>query len=686
MILTFRGHRAPALVLAAALLSGAAAAQEPALRFAEDGREVFEAAFFDRFNAQTAFDMLERAPGFVLDGGDGGVRGFGGGAGNVLIDGERPPTKTELRDVLQRIPAASVARIEILRGGGFAGETGGQGVIANVVRRRDVTSGTWALRFERNPSGRVSPDAEATLTRRFGAWETTSQARLFVEHEVYDIETRTTFDADGNVVRFRDDYRPERFAEISASTEARRPLAGGDFVLNLGLWAGDFIRDSLRVGYPERTSDPARITDVEEIATDYADRELELSAEWARPVRGDWTFKAIGLLSAADVTDEDVSLRRDPVDGPERRRVTRATDAPLELVGRVSLAAGGTGALVPEYGGEIAFNRLESTLFRSADDAAPLPASDVTVEEVRAEAFANLVWRARPGLSVEGGLAVETSEISVSGDASNTQRLTFAKPFIAANWTVSETIQSRFAVRRSVGQLDFGDFAASADVEDDRLFGGNPDLRPDTTTRASAALDWRTEAGAAASVEAYHEWRNDVLEQVVLPSGAFGVGNAGSARVWGIDTSLSLPIERLLTGGLVEVTLNLRDAAIEDPISGETRWVTGFENPDFDIFLRQDRPDWGVSWEIALRNQTDTERYFADETEFSARSTFLNVTLETTRVLDLTTTLDLQMIGGRSFPSERFFYAPDRSGPLTGREVLERDRGFMVRLGFSDTF
>ena len=80
--------------------------------------------------------MVNALPGFALDAGD-GVRGFGGAAGNVLIDGERPATKNDtLDEVLQRIPASSVARIDVIRGGAPGIDMQGKTVIANVIRRR----------------------------------------------------------------------------------------------------------------------------------------------------------------------------------------------------------------------------------------------------------------------------------------------------------------------------------------------------------------------------------------------------------------------------------------------------------------------------------------------------------------------------------------------------------------------
>ncbi|MBL8646858.1 MAG: hypothetical protein JNL46_06360 [Sphingosinicella sp.] len=76
---------------------------------------VFEPAYFEQAAPVTAFDMVARLPGFVIDSGD-AVRGYAGAAGNVLVDGVRPSTKNRtLDDILKAIPASQVARIELIR-------------------------------------------------------------------------------------------------------------------------------------------------------------------------------------------------------------------------------------------------------------------------------------------------------------------------------------------------------------------------------------------------------------------------------------------------------------------------------------------------------------------------------------------------------------------------------------------
>src|SRR5215472_13544132 len=101
---------------APALAADAAAA---AVTSDAEGHSViaYPASFFASMGLDTAYDMVLRVPGFVFDDGS-NVRGFAGAAGNVLIDGERPTSKTDdLVSILKRVPASAVERIDLIRGG-----------------------------------------------------------------------------------------------------------------------------------------------------------------------------------------------------------------------------------------------------------------------------------------------------------------------------------------------------------------------------------------------------------------------------------------------------------------------------------------------------------------------------------------------------------------------------------------
>ena len=80
--------------------------------------------------------MIGRLPGFTFDDGN-TARGFAGTAGNVLIYGGRPTSKTDdLQSILNCIPASDVERIELIRGGAPGIDMQGQIVVARVIRKK----------------------------------------------------------------------------------------------------------------------------------------------------------------------------------------------------------------------------------------------------------------------------------------------------------------------------------------------------------------------------------------------------------------------------------------------------------------------------------------------------------------------------------------------------------------------
>jgi hypothetical protein len=103
---------------------------------AERGVIAYPPAFFADIRPVSAYDMVIRVPGFTFDKGS-TVRGLEGSGGNVLIDGHPPLAKNDpLEDILRRIPADSVAHVEVIRGGAPGIDMEGRSVLANVVRKQ----------------------------------------------------------------------------------------------------------------------------------------------------------------------------------------------------------------------------------------------------------------------------------------------------------------------------------------------------------------------------------------------------------------------------------------------------------------------------------------------------------------------------------------------------------------------
>src|SRR5918995_4677733 len=122
--------------LSAALTSPAFAQQVDPQPAGSDERAqtaVYDAAFFAPSAPQTALDIARLVPGFSLDLGDVATRGFAGAAGNVVINGARPSSKSEtLTDVLRNIPASRVVRVEVGTGDLYGAEYSTKSQVLNV--------------------------------------------------------------------------------------------------------------------------------------------------------------------------------------------------------------------------------------------------------------------------------------------------------------------------------------------------------------------------------------------------------------------------------------------------------------------------------------------------------------------------------------------------------------------------
>lgn len=670
-----------------------AAVPDPASSIEKDGDEAVQSYprnFFDRFNPQTALDMIERLPGFTLAAGDDGLRGFGGAAGNVLINGARPSSKGGgVEDALRRIPATQVDRVDVIRGSAGLSEAAGQSVVANVIRKRGGTAGSWEVELERAAGGIIYPSGEVTVARQFGKWETSTKVNAFWERFPL-VGPRIQTGPDGALLSSQLEDRPSVLTQAYISSEAERPLAGGTLTLTGRFGRSAFLPNTERSGFdgrlPDDNPDERFFIDFDSIII-----EGEAGVDWTRPLGSDWSIKLLSLSSFEDRDDEQIVSSQRPVGDIVSGSTFIFLEDTFETVFRSTLSKGGEGRLKPEFGGEIAYNRLDSQLSletRDGDDVSiiDLPAANVLVEELRGEAFANLIWRAAKKLSVESGVAIEVSEISVSGDASNSQSFVFVKPFATLIYDARSGLQFRLGARRTVGQLDFSQFAASAEADDGRFLGGNPELGPDQTTRASFTVDLRSETRGALNVEVFHEWRDDVIEQILLLSGAFGAANAGDGRLWGATANASLMLSPIIPGGLIEVEADIRDSRFPDPLTGETRVISDIRSPTLLAEFRQDLTERKLAWGFSYRAARESQFFFGDEESFTRDGDQWSVFVETTRIKGIRTNLTFRNIGARNFFRERRFFEPNRAGAFVGAETIDRDRGAFATLTLTGQF
>jgi hypothetical protein len=154
----------------------------------------------------------------------------------------------------------------------------------------------------------------------------------------------------------------------------------------------------------------------------------------------------------------------------------------------------------------------------------------------------------------------------------------------------------------------------------------------------------------------FHEWRDDILEQVVLLSCAQGLGNAGSARVWGLKATASLPLSPIISGGLLEVQAEFLDSIFFDPIISGNRSVSSIDSTNLLVEFRQDITDWKIAWGGSDRAPLDGPFFLADEISINQDGPQWNAFIETTQLRGIKVNLTFAGINSSNFYRERRFF------------------------------
>lgn len=588
-----------------ALLPTSAARAQPVPQSAVTS---FAADEFARSQPSSAYDMVLLLPGFRLLEGDTDLRGYSGAAGNVLIDGRHPATKeATLEELLKRIPARSVERLELIRSSASGYDMQGYALIANVVRERGGRlAGRIDGEFAWFDHGYSAPRITGDLS--FQSDERTFDLQGARYREIDDehgFGSRDRHAPDGSPLRLGDYKQAEGTDNSELTGSFGQPLAGGT------LRASALFKDS------------AMFADIRHDIS-FPAEELVFGAERenTRATEGSLRFNRPG---AAGGQVELLAIRRDTrVGATDTSRdsggndVTREDSDASESILRGVFQRKWT-PLSLEVGAEGSLNALDSRVALVEDGLpVPLPAAAVRVEEERVELFATATWHPASALAVESGLRYETSRLTQSGASDLSKSLDYLKPRLLVNFEASERDQLRLLIEREVGQLDFDDFVSDPSLTSGTVTAGNQDLEPGTLWLAELA--WEHHFGPGSVVlTGRQEWLSDVVDRIPVfsPEGVFdAVGNIGDGRRSEIQLDADLPLDGIrLTGFTLRGTLLLRESSVTDPQTGEERRISEDAPTEAAISLTQDLPALFLRWGVNYVSQTEEIAYKVDEVE-----------------------------------------------------------------------
>ena len=663
----------PMILTLSFALAPAAMAQDAS---GDDSTVIYPASYFVQWGPRTAQDMLDRIPGQASTGGPGGPsggsptaggRGLGSGSGGteILIDGKRTAGKNnQAGGLLRRIATDQVKEIQIIRGTSGELDVRGSGQVINVVLFEALASQSvsWdasaamAQDGEFNPSGSVAVNGQRgefnyLFTLRSNprySHNVTHERSILADFGRNDVISEHRInDRENNEISMNLGYN------ISPNSSAR---------VNALYAVQDSPTSVSRITNNLRSTANALTTEKEDNPSDRDN--WELGGDYELTLASGSRFKLLGIANQnnQNSTRERFKLNDDNVfennlflnnDRIIQERIVRGSYT-MDVFSEQSIEFGAEGAQTI-LDSKLALGLLSSTGTPSAAVGGLVPQNvsnaNSRVEELRYEPFLIHNWTISPKMSLESTLVYEASEISQTGDITRTRDFSFVKPKLDLRYDLTPMLQLRGTVERIINQLNFADFVASNDEQDNdrNLVSGNAGLRQQTQWRYTFRTEYRlpNDVGVM-SAEAFYANHQDVIDRIdVSPSDdnlQSANGNIGDGTEYGLNLNASIRMGMIgLPNLLVSPSFIVQDSQVTDPFLKVERRFQSYIRGQWRLTMRHDIPEWRFNWGLQNFDRVDGGlfRYDVDDIEFEIGDPRYNLFAEYVDSRGLTHRLDI---------------------------------------------
>jgi hypothetical protein len=150
-----------------------------------------------------------------------------------------------------------------------------------------------------------------------------------------------------------------------------------------------------------------------------------------------------------------------------------------------------------------------------------------------------------------------------------------------------------------IGQLDFSNFIATANLLSTGVAAGNVGLRPDQHWQIEEDYEFHFGDKGALTFSAMHDDITDLVDYVPLGNGQDGPGNVPKAVNNQYDLEYLLPLDR---AGLAQFkgALIWRDSALKDPVTGQIRSISNARDRSITLTYLQDLTSLHSTFELDL--------------------------------------------------------------------------------------
>lgn len=359
--------------------------------------------------------------------------------------------------------------------------------------------------------------------------------------------------------------------------------------------------------------------------------EGELGARYTRKLAGRFALEVVAFQRLT------ADINSDEYDTPDFTSLSTAHRQSGETIANAKVSWAPWSAWAVEAGAETAYNYVDNRYGFFLNRANLDLAGDISkVTELRDEGFVVATWKARPSLSIEAGLRYEYSTITASGTAGDaTSALGYIKPRLVVSWTSRPHHDFLFRIERTVDQLSFDSFAASAQFTTGTFGVGNSRIEPQKTLQFEGRYQFSFAKQGSVVLDLNHQEISDLVTSIVvfIPNAGGGAPSPYSIAInaphQSRDTfqfNASLPLDDLgFAGGLLTVGEQWRHSMMEDPITGEYRRIGGDRPYEWAASLSQNLPKWRLSWNISANQRAKSRGFGAQSMNYNYNDIFANV-------------------------------------------------------------
>jgi len=577
------------------------------------GVRVFEPLYYVEFDPVSALEMVFRTPGFNPQEQEGG-RGLSGVRSNVLINGERPPPKgRSIRQQLRDMPIDAVVRIELIDAGARLDiDMQGYPQVVNVITVPNKPAYYEVVtQLQRTGTGDIDQENDDS---------TEVQANGSFSWKGHEFTMRGNyrdrgFQSPADIVSIDPANPVQRLSTVNKSTQDNNGIQiGADFVLPeksaLSVTARYSTFEFGRTPLISSITDPSLSTVSQSGGNENSDQDW--SAEYRRP------FGGVGsnLMIAVVDTRRDELSRSTLVNQGVTRASLRSGESG-ESAARLLVTQAFSEQLTLRTEVTTAFNFFDGG-FRLFENGVELPitGSSNRVEEDRHTIKGSVDWNLTSRWTMQGSVGVESYDIRSTDVSSGTR----TDP--TGNFAVSFRPQPRttfsFESARDIGQLSFNQFLASSNLSSEILTAGASELEPQRRWTHTAKYDRRFSDVGVMRFELSRQVIDNPVRSVALTDSLIVAQNARPETLDRLQASVELPFERFGREDLVlEVSGMLASSDAFDPITGESRSVSGYTRRQWRTQLRRDPGEAELSWGASIGGSTTALNYSVRETDLS---------------------------------------------------------------------